>query len=385
MDSFIAIIILVVVLVLYIILSKQDSMKTDIVLGEASVGESIEEYMSISTNSIPYSTINGIPFEELFGVYMCYGEAFASYGEGYEYNIYEIIRSRFDEMYGKGTWSIVFSEVSLGKGPVLSVVVDSSPSYGAEIENMRQILDVISPESEIIGLDEFTSIGAEWATVCDKGGDAPFENWGGTPGNLCGNAMGRPVKMQDEELHMEPWDNGGPMMLIIGGDEAVCSGISCLTKKQCPDYGVSEQNEALSKAYVDESIEKCKAAGIKVFVIDPMDPILWCHCPVAAPYSKEQAQRLAHETGGRVINVFDPAAAMAQLTEGLDMSNKEEFFRQISSFGESDTKFMPSDRDLRVYSYVFPCPCKIGTMCKANIIYSPLRGFEDAAWTEIEV
>ncbi|GEM_PF-5541726 len=62
--------------------------------------------ISTTGSVIPYVTINGIPIEELIGVYSCYGNETVDYGNGIKISIPENIRITFDKIYGKDGWAL---------------------------------------------------------------------------------------------------------------------------------------------------------------------------------------------------------------------------------------------------------------------------------------
>jgi hypothetical protein len=90
-------------------------------------------------SALPYITAKdssgtslGIPIDELFGVYSCYGKEKVNYGNG-EINIVSVIRSSLDGIYGKEGWALLLKNDSTSSKQVFitsSVKSDSgTPSF----------------------------------------------------------------------------------------------------------------------------------------------------------------------------------------------------------------------------------------------------------------
>ncbi|MCX6710455.1 MAG: hypothetical protein NTV63_05925 [Candidatus Woesearchaeota archaeon] len=116
-SEFIGIAILVVAIVLISIITRMQAAGS-----MASRAESILKGfriagVSTTAAAIPYSTISGIPLEELLGVYSCYGKETADYG-AFKVNITNATRNIFDSIYGKNSWALILKEEGIDSYPL---------------------------------------------------------------------------------------------------------------------------------------------------------------------------------------------------------------------------------------------------------------------------
>lgn len=342
---FMAIIILTIMLMVVLMEMKQKSAEVQVVRTASGLKDYTRNYIAANTVSFPYITYNGIPLEELIGAYACYNDEIADYGVNMKFNVTETLRTVLDEIYGSENWAVLITKENSPKLPDLPFIVDGSGSMDDDIEIITQIRDIISSESDIIRMQDLPSE----STDCYQGGPQPEENWGGTSGYLCEN--GRPVK-SGSSYSFEPWSEDLPKVIFVSSDEFSCSSGS----------GAEEY----SQNYVDDAIQKCTDAGVKIYYL----------MPTTYDFDIGQAEQLTDATGGKIISLNNAQDAITEIIAELGLSNDLQFRSQLQSSDMLTLKELPKDRDLFTYSSIVPCPCRPSAICRGVIIVSPSGGIK---------
>jgi hypothetical protein len=117
-SEFIGIAILVSSIVLIAIFSRMESSASMVSKAESIMRNMRVSGISATGFSLPYITAKdksgdslGIPLEELFGVYSCYGNEAVNYGNG-EINISSLVRTSLDSIYGRDGWALMLQNQS---------------------------------------------------------------------------------------------------------------------------------------------------------------------------------------------------------------------------------------------------------------------------------
>jgi len=117
-SEFIGIAVLVASIVLIAIFSRMESASSMVSRAETIMRSMRISGVAATGFSLPYITAKdkygnslGIPMEELFGVYSCYGTEVVNYGNG-DINISSVVRTSLDSIYEKGGWALLLQNQS---------------------------------------------------------------------------------------------------------------------------------------------------------------------------------------------------------------------------------------------------------------------------------
>ena len=142
-SEFIGIAVLVSAIVLIAIFSRMESSASMVSRAESVMRNTRLSGVTTTGSALPYITAKdssgnslGIPIDELFGVYSCYGKESVNYGNG-EINIISVIRSSLDGIYGKDSWALLLKNDSANSRPVFitssAQLSSGSPSFSPYI------------------------------------------------------------------------------------------------------------------------------------------------------------------------------------------------------------------------------------------------------------
>jgi hypothetical protein len=117
-SEFIGIAVLVASIVLIAIFSRMESASSMVSRAESIMRNMRVSGIAATGFSLPYITAKdksgtslGIPLEELFGVYSCYGSEVVNYGNG-DINISSLVTTSLDSIYGKEGWALLLQNQS---------------------------------------------------------------------------------------------------------------------------------------------------------------------------------------------------------------------------------------------------------------------------------
>jgi hypothetical protein len=104
-SEFIVIVFLIVIIVFFVVMNKLNAMRDNVDKTKLLRTEYLNIYISSGLNKFPYIRINGISIEELMGVYVCYNNETADYGN-FTINITKEIRKSLNDIYGGNYWQL---------------------------------------------------------------------------------------------------------------------------------------------------------------------------------------------------------------------------------------------------------------------------------------
>ncbi|MBI4439199.1 hypothetical protein HY640_04665 [Candidatus Woesearchaeota archaeon] len=352
------------IVALLIVLILNSASRSSLFQKEAATALEKTETNLISTATLTssYATDKGIPVDELLGVYMCYGEKEARYGEALKVDTFSEIRSILDKTYGKDNWLIEMQAKNFEvKEEPLLFIMDSTGSMAGGRSRCHNTVEQSNIQAVQLAANRIVSnpmivLSGQISTLsqlqCDitpqkypeiPGSSVqsrqPEENW---PGYVMLVAEKGPIDQYGSPLP-GGWGNK-EKILFISSDELACN------------IGPTDQ-------YVEKAISKAKEAGIKVYFLMPPKPVPAEEinsCQIKEEDMQEfrqGAERITKETGGEVVEIEDAdnlAKRLRQIVKGGGIAKKKAY---ITSTNIEESHTLPRNRDYRAYEFLFPLPC----------------------------
>ncbi len=364
--EFLSIALLMLIITIFALTSRFSHMGKEISETKGVITNVKTSNIQLVSQVLPFSTIKGIPVEELFGDLSCYGKRKVNYSNDPDVDInidiFNELRRKLDALYGKDNWAIYLEtgEVSF---PKVYFYYDNSDSME---ETKRLVFNVMKGIThgnyDAITIEDLFSAKGKYSNGrddldCSKFNNHPSncdagENWGGAVAFISKN--GPPP--------YDGWNDSEARVIFISSDEESCSSTGevpgvRVCKNLC-EYGTTlyhydccNGEQGNTKAWVDFAIERAKENNVKVFFIVPRKIYVMRNKQAWL----DNVQRLCEETGGKVISISsDGTNGIAKMIlENVPVRTKSIY---LTSSYNGTKKILPK-KDFMSYDFFYPLPC----------------------------